>query len=82
MLDEIPIGAVELEEVPEEALRRLFEAFRLEVVHDKRSKRAHIRVTLAGRPWKGPFRRPDRSPTPEKDQKRKDGNPQKSVPIC
>ncbi|MBO2464453.1 hypothetical protein J4709_43470 [Actinomadura sp. LCR2-06] len=48
LLDLIPLGEVDLTRAPEPVLRRLFEAFRLEISYDKRSGIADCKVTLTG----------------------------------
>lgn len=46
LLDLIPQGTIDLDLIPEPLLRRLFEAFRLEVIYDDASGIAECRVTL------------------------------------
>ncbi|MWA07166.1 hypothetical protein F8568_043890 [Actinomadura sp. LD22] len=48
LLDLIPVGEVDLASAPEPVLRRLFEAFRLEISYDRRSGIADCKVTLTG----------------------------------
>ncbi|GAA2141631.1 recombinase family protein [Actinomadura napierensis] len=48
LLDLISVGEVDLTGAPEPVLRRLFEAFRLEISYDKRSGIADCKVTLTG----------------------------------
>lgn len=47
LLDLLPAGAVDLSKAPEPVLRRLFEAFRLDVRYDKRTDVAECQVTLS-----------------------------------
>lgn len=48
LLDLLPTGKVDLAKAPEPLLRRLFEAFRLEIRYDKRTDVAECQITLAG----------------------------------
>ncbi|MWA07405.1 recombinase family protein [Actinomadura sp. LD22] len=48
LLEALPEGEVDLAEVPEPVLWRLFEAFRLEIRYDKRTDTADCRITLTG----------------------------------
>ncbi|MEV5413165.1 recombinase family protein [Thermopolyspora sp. NPDC052614] len=47
LLDALPTGAPDLTMLPEEILRRLFEAFRLRVVYDKDTNIATCTITIA-----------------------------------
>ncbi|MFI6500300.1 hypothetical protein [Nonomuraea typhae] len=46
MLDEIPVAAIDLSLMPETILRRLFDAFRLEIYYDKATKTATYKVAI------------------------------------
>jgi hypothetical protein len=48
LLDMIPIGNIQLDQLPEEIQRALFEAFRLKITYDHRTHTAECRVTLSG----------------------------------
>lgn len=82
MLDAIPVQAVELDKVPEEVLRRLFEAFRLELTYDKWANHVHIRVTLAAESLDESVRAAQRVADPGEGSEMKRWEPSKSVPIC
>lgn len=47
LLDELPVLDVDLIDAPDEHLRMLFEAFRLQVRNDKLDHHAAVRVTIA-----------------------------------
>ncbi len=46
LLDEIPVGSADLALLPEAVLRRLFDAFRLEIHYDKPTNTATCRATI------------------------------------
>lgn len=48
LLDELPVGACDLDGLPEELARRLFEALRLEIHYNKATNTVTYRVTLIG----------------------------------
>ncbi|MGA6164168.1 recombinase family protein [Amycolatopsis magusensis] len=48
LLDALPVGDVQIEELPEDVARRLFEALRLELHYDKRTNQLRCKVTLIG----------------------------------
>jgi site-specific DNA recombinase len=46
LLDEVPVGSTDLSLMPEAILRRLFDAFRLEIYYDKPTNTATCKVTI------------------------------------
>jgi site-specific DNA recombinase len=48
LIDYLPVNAVDLAALPDELSRRLFEALRLEISYDCRTRPATCRVTLVG----------------------------------
>jgi hypothetical protein len=48
LLDHLPVMAVDLEGMPGEALRQLFEVFRLEIRYDPITRQARCSITLSG----------------------------------
>ncbi len=48
LIDALPITRVEVDQLPEELARELFEALRLEIHYSKTDNRARCRITLAG----------------------------------
>lgn len=48
LIDALPTGVVDVEEMPYELARQLFDAFRLEVRYNKTHHRARYRVTITG----------------------------------
>ncbi|XVQ15111.1 recombinase family protein [Spirillospora sp. CA-255316] len=46
LLDEIPAGSIDLGRVPEATLRKLFEAFRLEMRYDRKTNKVRCQVTV------------------------------------
>jgi site-specific DNA recombinase len=48
LLDHLPVSAVDLAGMPDEASRRLFEALRLEIRYDPATREARCSITLAG----------------------------------
>lgn len=48
LIDALPITRVEVDQLPEQLARELFEALRLEIHYDKTTNRARCRITLAG----------------------------------
>jgi hypothetical protein len=48
LLDHLPIAAVDLNGMPDETTRRLFEALRLEIRYDPASRIARCSITLTG----------------------------------
>jgi site-specific DNA recombinase len=48
LLDALPIGPIEVDQLPEDLARRLFEALRLEIHYDRFTNRATCRITLFG----------------------------------
>ena len=48
LLDALPMGDVQIEELPEDVARRLFEALRLELRYDKTSNQLKCTATLTG----------------------------------
>lgn len=48
LLDRLPVGELRLEAASESILRRIFEAFRLEVAYDRRTNRAECQVIISG----------------------------------
>jgi len=48
LIDALPITRVEVDQLPEELARELFEALRLEIHYNKTTNQARCRITLAG----------------------------------
>lgn len=48
LLDHLPVAAVDLDGMPDETSRRLFEALRLEIRYDPANRIARCRITLTG----------------------------------
>ncbi len=48
LIDMLPIGSCDLDALPDELSRRLFEALRLEIYYNRHDHRARFRVTLTG----------------------------------
>ncbi|WP_158559866.1 recombinase family protein [Prauserella sp. PE36] len=72
LLDVLPVGEIQIEELPEGVARRLFEALRLELHYDKSTNQLRCTVTLTAQLLPAtrlaaheaivlPFERPDRS---------------------
>ena len=49
LLDQLPVGALDLQQLPDALSRRLFDALRLEICYDRAAHRATCRITLTGR---------------------------------
>ena len=48
LIDALPVGTVEVDQLPENLARKMFEALRLEIRYNKITNRAVFRVTLSG----------------------------------
>jgi hypothetical protein len=48
LLDALPVGPIDVEQLPEDTARRLFEALRLEIHYNKITNQATCRITLFG----------------------------------
>ncbi|MFD5177480.1 hypothetical protein ACFWM1_16835 [Nocardia sp. NPDC058379] len=50
LLDALPTGTIDVQDLPEELARSLFEALRLEIRYNRTHHRATYRITLVGQP--------------------------------